>query len=107
MTNPDPCSTCGAPGVRNLGTEGYCAHHLAALYATFDPTLFVDHGIGFIVGAMRPDFGPTDADLACNAPNCTATWVGTPCTPCPWCDQRRAARALIFDQDHKEARRAA
>lgn len=78
-----PCHQCGNPGVRNIGTQGFCAVHLAALYATFDPAVFRMAGIGLPDGPTRPDWGPLYADLACVA--CGATWTGVPGEPCRWC----------------------
>ena len=36
---PSPCWRCGAPGVRDLGTRGYCTSHLIDLYETFSIVL--------------------------------------------------------------------
>jgi hypothetical protein len=84
-----PCSTCGAPGVKNLGTAGYCRNHLDALYRTFDPAVFHLRGVGLLAGAVRPDYGPGYGDLACVA--CGATWTGVIGEPCWWCETMRAA----------------
>jgi hypothetical protein len=78
-----PCTRCGEPAVRDIGTESLCPWHLAALFALFDPSVFRLHGVGLPLGLRRPEFGPDDADLRCFA--CGATWVGTPCEPCRWC----------------------
>lgn len=78
--HPWPCTTCEAPGVRNLGTEGFCAHHLTQLYTRFDPAVFALHGIGL------PGHTSSPHDLTCVA--CQATWTGTPGEPCPWCQRR-------------------
>ena len=73
---PWPCHRCAAPGVRNLCSEGWCAQHLAALYATFDPAVFALHGVGLPVG--------TDGhQLRCVA--CGATWWGLAGEACTWC----------------------
>lgn len=75
---PWPCTTCGADGVRNLGTEGFCALHLARLYVRFDPGAFALRGVGLPGRTADP------LDLTCAA--CGAGWVGTlPGEPCPWC----------------------
>ena len=74
---PWPCSTCNAPGVRNLGTDGYCAVHLARLYGRFDPAVWQMDGIGLPGRSTNPD------DLQCRA--CGATWVGIPGEVCAWC----------------------
>ena len=84
---PWPCSTCGAPGVKNLGTSGHCSQHLADLYRSFDPAVFKVNGIGLQSGVMRPDFGPTAAELECVA--CDATWTGPIGERCPYCDRHR------------------
>lgn len=44
MTAPWPRSTCGQPGIRNLGTKGYCASHLAQTYRRFDPAVWTPFG---------------------------------------------------------------
>jgi hypothetical protein len=43
-------------------------------------------GIGAQTGPLRPDWGPTFADLTCTV--CKAGWVGPEGEPCWWCDQR-------------------
>ena len=90
-----PCNTCGAEGVRNLGTEGFCATHLTRLYATFDPSVWALAGVGLVTGPPRPDVGPALHDLTCNA--CGATWAGIPGDPCGWC-QTSAERQLEHQQ---------
>jgi len=81
---PWPCSTCGAPGVKNLGTKGYCAAHLTDLYRMFDVEVWNGRGIGLQAGPRRPDHGPEFAELECAV--CSATWVGTLFEPCGWCE---------------------
>jgi hypothetical protein len=44
--------------VRNVGTHGYCSTCLGALFATFDPVVFADNGVGLLSGAMRDECGP-------------------------------------------------
>lgn len=78
-----PCWSCGSPGVRNLGTRGYCSRHLGDLYALVDPCVFEHGGVGLQSGPMRPEYGPLEADLACC--RCGATWTGIPGDACWWC----------------------
>lgn len=77
-----PCHECGADGVRNLGTQGYCSRHLAAVYNRFDPTVFQLNGVGLQEGPPH-DHWAGHYELACCA--CRATWVGVPGEPCRWC----------------------
>lgn len=79
-----PCHKCTAPGVRNLGSQGWCAAHLEQLYSTFSPDVFA---VGVQDGPERPDWGAGYADLRCNA--CAATWVGIAGDPCEWCRRAR------------------
>jgi hypothetical protein len=79
---PWPCM-CGAPGVRNIGTDGYCAAHLGDLYATFTPAVFKMNGVGVQDGHQRPEWGPNYYDVRCVA--CGATWAGLVGEPCAWC----------------------
>src|SRR4051812_9233353 len=83
-----PCTICAAngndvAGVRNLGAHGYCSVHLGELFALFDPAVFAHGGIGLQSGAMRPEYGPLEADLRCC--QCGAGWTGVPGDPCWWC----------------------
>jgi hypothetical protein len=91
---PWPCTKCGADGVRNIGIEGWCAHHLEELYATFDRSVFAFAGVGLQNGPLRPDWGPHYANLACNA--CGATWTGVTGEPCGWC--RRTHQRVLAHQ---------
>lgn len=75
-----PCHRCGAPGVRNLGTQGWCADHLGALYERMDVVVFALHGVGLPADAQG---GSGVRSLACNA--CTATWKGLAGEACTWC----------------------
>jgi hypothetical protein len=75
-----PCSTCGAPGIRNVGTDGFCAEHLGALYNRFDPAVFALRGIGL------PGRSPDPHDVTCAS--CDATWWAQPGEVCPWCARR-------------------
>jgi hypothetical protein len=76
-----PCSACGQPGARNVGTDGYCPRHLAELYGRFDPAVFELDGRGW------PGRTDDDADLTCSA--CGATWTGVAGDLCRWCVARR------------------
>ena len=78
-----PCHECNGAGVRNVGSQGFCGAHLAALYSTLNKNVFAFNGVGNQSGVMRPDFGPAHAHLECNA--CDATWVGIPGERCDWC----------------------
>ena len=88
---PWPCTTCGAVGVRNVGTRGYCATHISDLYRSFAPQVWTV-GIGVLAGVARPEHGPEFHELACVA--CDATWVGPLFESCWWCE-----RALAVQQD--------
>jgi hypothetical protein len=83
VSPPWPCSTCGAPGVRNVFARGYCAAHLSELYCKFSAEVWALDGIGLQSGARRPDHGPEMADLTCVA--CGAGWVGPLGERCSWC----------------------
>jgi hypothetical protein len=72
-----PCAICAAPGYRNLGTDGYCARHLADLYNAFDPAMFA------VVGVGLPGRTAAIEDLTCC--RCAATWVGVVGEPCGYC----------------------
>jgi hypothetical protein len=91
MNRPDlalwPCSTCGAPGVKNLAAHGYCSEHFADVLRSFDSAVFLAHGIGLQTGVLRPDWGPTFAELTCVA--CDASWVGQIGEACGWCARNR------------------
>ena len=76
-----PCNICNQPGVRNVGTEGKCARHLAELYATFDPMVFRLQGIGL------PGVSTDDSLLTCTA--CEATWHGYAGEHCYYCARSR------------------
>lgn len=79
------CHACAAPGIRNLGKDGYCGTHLAVLYRTFNPLVFADGGVGLPSGRQHPEYGPGIEDLTCC--RCEATWAGTPGDPCWWCQR--------------------
>lgn len=75
---PWPCTTCGAPGVRNVGTDGHCAEHLAALVAKFDAAHFGPIGYGL------PHV--TDLGTECvRCVRCEATWDGHVFQSCHYC----------------------
>ena len=84
---PWPCYRCGSVGVRNVGARGYCGTHLAELLDSFDPIIWQANGIGLARGRMRPDLGPSIADLTCTA--CRAGWAAVPGTPCLFCRDER------------------
>jgi hypothetical protein len=81
------CHKCAGAGVRNVGTQGYCGTHLAELHNKFNKNVFAFNGIGIQTGVMRPDYGPAQAHLQCNA--CDATWVGIAGEHCDWCKTSR------------------
>lgn len=96
MTAPWPCSTCGAPGARNLGTQGYCAQHLTAFYRRLPSHVWDGIGWGLPTGPIA-DTG--SADLECSL--CAATWIGPAFMSCPWClravaDMRRWQAELVL-----------
>ena len=80
---PWRCSTCGAPGIRNVFARGYCPAHLAELYRTFSPAVWKLQGVGVQDGPRRPEVGPEYAELICIA--CGATWIGALFERCDWC----------------------
>ncbi|MBU6315707.1 MAG: hypothetical protein KGR47_04305 [Acidobacteria bacterium] len=100
------CWKCGAHGVRNVGTRGYCGIHLAELFAQFSNDPWACDGIAVTAGVARPEFGHGCTDVRCAA--CTATWVGVPGTRCPWCIRQRAVmletqRAQLLHPPEPEA----
>lgn len=94
---------CGAPGVRNVGIRGYCPTCLRDLFEQFSPDAFTCNGVGLLRGRMLPEFGPLLGELECIAPDCSATWVDVPGTPCPWCRDRRHRREAWLEQDARRA----
>lgn len=87
---PWPCHKCGSEGIKNLGTQGWCSTHLAALYETFTPNIWkLDGGIGLPNGQQRPDLGPAIQELRCCA--CQATWAGLVGEQCTYCTLTRNA----------------
>lgn len=78
-----PCSTCGADGYRNLGTQGLCAAHLGDLLRSFDPSVFSEIGVGL------PGRSGDLNDLTCV--RCGATWVGFVGDNCWWCWRSHAS----------------
>lgn len=94
---PWPCARCGLPGVRNLGTRGYCSEHLAELFATFDPRVFALAGLGVPSGRARPDLGPSVQELRCIA-DPTHTWCGVAGERCDYCADERE-RLLKFERE--------
>ena len=85
VTAPSPCSTCGAPGFRNVFAFGYCASHLSELYRSFSAEVWAMRGVGVQAGPRRPDRGPEYVELECVA--CGAGWVGALFERCGWCAQ--------------------
>ena len=77
LNAPWPCDTCGQPGYRNVGTQGYCAGHLGELYKSFDPPHFSHIGIGLPGRTTNPE------DLTCI--RCEATWGGPVGQQCNYC----------------------
>lgn len=93
MSDRWPCSTCGADGVRDIGSRGYCGAHLVELLRSFDPAAF-SIGVGLSCGRLRPDMGTTMEDLQCL--RCQATFTGVAGAHCWWC--RRAGEILLEHQ---------
>ena len=91
MTTQWPCTRCGLPGIKNLGTAGYCAEHLRQLYERFSPDVFALAGVGLQSGPLRPEWGPGVADLECNS--CGAGWTGHVGEACWYCERMRAVMA--------------
>lgn len=81
-----PCR-CGAPGVLNLGTLGYCTAHVSELLRSFDPSVFALSGCWVQVGCLRPDHGPGWAE--CECPGCGATAVALVGSACAYCEHTR------------------
>lgn len=82
--DPWPCSKCNAPGVLNLGTEGWCSSHLSELLRSFDRSAFGLRGRWIEVGCVRPDHGPGYAE--CECPACGASAVALVGSPCGYCE---------------------
>lgn len=82
-----PCSTCGAPGVLDLGTSGLCTTHASERLRSFDPAVWSMNGRWLQSGRLRPDFGPGFAD--CECPACGATAVALVGSACGYCDLAR------------------
>lgn len=76
-----PCDRCGGPGVRNVGTRGYCWQHAGELFARFNAFTGVP-GIGLPTGLPN---SPGVGRLECSA--CEATWIGTIGEACDWCQR--------------------
>ncbi|MEI6404083.1 MAG: hypothetical protein WCP59_18060 [Actinomycetota bacterium] len=94
-----PCDRCGAPGVRNVGTRGYCWSHSGELFARF--TTFTGMpGIGLPTGVAD---APGVGRVRCSA--CEATWIGAPGESCDWCRrhverlQRHEAEMVLTPPD--------
>lgn len=96
-----PCTKCGAPAMRRLGTEALCGRCAEMILAPIRDHLGeldgleAEHhdGAGW-PGPQRPDLGPGLHELTCGA--CGATWCGPPGDPCPYCAHR--AQVIADDQ---------
>jgi hypothetical protein len=61
-------------------------------------------GYGVQRGVLRPEYGPKDAELACD--QCGAEWVGIPGAACWWCWDRNEktiawqAQAVLTPPDY-------
>jgi hypothetical protein len=78
------CHVCGSPGVKDLGTEGYCWWHYGELLKTFSSSNF--NGFGIPTGSsMIETYGTHVHPLECS--QCRASWVGFPGDPCWWCQR--------------------
>lgn len=73
-----PCNTCGEPGVRNIGTIGYCVEHLTELVASFEPSNFDAVGFGL-------PHTTTLGSECVQCVRCGATWDGKPLESCHYC----------------------
>ncbi|HWL44131.1 MAG TPA: hypothetical protein VNQ73_14410 [Ilumatobacter sp.] len=108
-----PCSTCGAAGVLNLGTRGYCTTHASEILRSFDPSVWSLRGRWIQTGCLRPDHGPGYAE--CECPACGAGAVVLVGSRCAYCEVIReklavwqASRVLTPpDCDIDDARRPA
>lgn len=86
MRSPLDCHVCGGPGARDVGTQGYCWAHLAALYETYETRSL--NGIGLPVGpSLVNEYGTNVYSLHCS--QCEASWVGFIADPCYWCEKSR------------------
>jgi hypothetical protein len=85
------CSRCEAKPVRSLLGFDYCHSCAEAILAPIRDRVFTDEGgvgWGRQAGLMRPDWGPSCADVECTV--CQATWVGRVGEPCGWCEASNA-----------------
>jgi len=89
--NAWPCHACDAPGLKNLGTRGYCEAHLEAFLGPIRWRIMDGYGlsgVGRLRGVLRPEYGPLVGDLECTT--CKATWTGQVGMACEWCEQQLA-----------------
>lgn len=96
----ETCHQCGADAVRTLGAFPYCHTCAETILEPIRNRQFVDEGgIGWgrQAGPMRPDWGPTFADLCCTV--CQATWTGPVGEQCGFCIR---TRELLVDA-HRRA----
>ena len=87
------CQKCPAPAVRTLAAAALCATCCETILAPIrarvlarDMLQETTHGKGRQRGVLHPEYGPHDAELACD--QCAAEWVGIPGDPCWWCWRR-------------------
>jgi hypothetical protein len=74
--------------VKNLGSRGYCAAHLADFYRRcISPETWAWRGAGLGL-PITPIDDEGFAILECSA--CRATWAGAPFTDCSWCIEAAA-----------------
>lgn len=90
-----PCTSCGSPGVMNLGTHGYCSAHLRELFAGFKSSAIANAGIG-LGESMATQFGQGFRWLTCVS--CGAEWAERPGSRCVWCT-RRVANQIAHQRD--------
>lgn len=91
MTDLWHCWVCDAPGIRNIGINGYCATHLTDLLDTFDPSNFAFAGVGRFVAHGTDEYNQPGDILRCNAEP-SHTWVGIVGEPCRFCVSLAEAR---------------
>jgi hypothetical protein len=90
------CARCPAQAVRTLGMAALCGDCVERILAPIrarvaeyderDRVRAAWQGYGVQRGVLRPEYGPRDAELACD--QCAAEWVGIPGAACWWCWDR-------------------